>query len=131
MTMEIKTRTIALPEDAVTEGLRKKLNKNIQPEEFLPSLRVVLEHTTNGVRTILWLSLYMTSKCVSAFGGVQNIVPGFPGDEVLTEHGMRLQMDRLDLLKGQLEQGGKLDAEEMATIRSALKQLRARKNSNE
>ena len=98
------------------------------------------------MRSMLFLSLYMPSQLIELHGGIQKILtppeklvqslqelgasvamPQLSGDDVLTEHGMRLNLQQLDPKEGALGFEGHekltLSSSEMSAVRSALAQL--------
>ena len=123
---EITTTTIAI----TTEPEAQQLKQRLSPEAdaaVLQLYEVVLERATDGVRVMIFLSLYMPPKMVASYGGAASLMPGMRGGDVLGAHGMRLQLSRLDLDQGILVDGYEgpisLSETEITAIRSALEQL--------
>ena len=123
---EVRTITIGITKEPEALQLKQKLSPEALPQ-ILKGYDVILERSTDGVRTLLFLSLYMPSKMVKAYGGTAALMPGMRGGDVLGIHGMRFSMSRVDLDDGLLldtpEEETELAAEEIAVIRSALEGL--------
>ncbi len=128
----LTTTTIQVPEEPATDALRKRL----APESRIEALRtynVVLEHTTDGVRSVIFLSLYMPSQQVKEQGGTQALMPGWRAGDVLGAHGMRFRIEPL-VVEGEtviLEtKRKKLPESESQLIRSTLAALLAANETN-
>lgn len=124
--VEITTTTITITKEPEAQALKQKISPGTDPA-VLRSYEAVLERSTDGVRVVLFLALYMPGKMVAAHGGAVALMPGVRGGDVLGPHGMRFSLSRLDLDEGVLVDGSEgpeeLSVTEVAVIRSALEEL--------
>lgn len=125
----IVTSTIAITKEPEAQSLKQKLQPGSASPELLSMHNVVLEYTRtkDEMRSMLFLALYLPSNMVAAFGGTETIAPKMRSDDVLGEHGIRLNFQQLDTQRGELGFEGMektpLSENEMNVIRSALRQL--------